>query len=368
MSNVAIPEHRLSALRAALDAQGMAGAILSRPEHLFYFSGVAAGAAPSFLIVLLQETVAVAPSPLGGHETVTYTDYDIHYGWCVTEGAATALDQALARSNLVGREVGLELAHLPAVFMPTVVAHIGESRGIGHLLWTLRRIKDAEEIAQIEANAAGNDRAFRAVQEATRPGMTGIDLWAVVYHTLCDVAGGSITLEADVGVGPLGSDPDAKPGPERIAPGDTVFVDIYSAMHGYYADTTRVFTVGRASDRQREIHGILATALAAGEAQLRPGILACDVDAVVRGIIERAGYGPNFPHHSGHAFGIFQQERPYLIPAESMPLKEGMVVTLEPGIFIPGWGGMRLEGDYVIGATGARRLDHFPSELTECYG
>lgn len=85
----------------------------------------------------------------------------------------------------------------------------------------------------------------------------------------------------------------------------------------------------------------------------------------MRGVIERAGYGANFLYHSGHAYGLFQQERPYLIPAEPMPPEEGMTLTLEPGIYIPGWGGMRLEGNYVITAEGARRLERFPSALAE---
>jgi Xaa-Pro aminopeptidase len=344
----------------------MVGAILSRPQHLFYFTGAMPGSSPAFLIVLPQKVIAAASSSLANCETVTYTDYDIHHGWSVTEGATGVLEQALAGSRLAGEDVGLELTHMPAVFMPVIQRHIGTPREIGDLLWGLRQVKDAGELAQIEANVAGNDRAFRAVQEAIRPGIVELDLWTIVYHTMCDVAGGPITLEGDLGAGPRGSNPDAKPGHERLSPGDALFVDIYSAIHGYYADTTRVFTVGEPNDKQRELHHILEDALAAGEAALRPGVRACEVDAAVRGVIERSGYEAYFPHHSGHAYGIFQQERPYLIPAETMPLEEGMIVTLEPAIYIPGWGGMRLEGNYVISAGGARRLDRFPSELTVC--
>ena len=274
MSNVTATARRLEALRTALEAQGMAGAILSRPQHLFYFTGTMLGPSPAFLIVLPQRVIAVASAPLADCETITYTDYDIRNGWSVIEGATGALDQALASGNLAGKEVGLELSHLPAIFMPTIQEHTGAPREIGDLLWSLRWVKDTVEIAQIEANVAGNDRAFRAVQEAIRPGITGIDLWAVVYHTMCNVAGGPITLEADLGVGPLSSNPDAKPGHERLATGDTVFVDVYSAIRGYYADTTRVFTVGEPNDKQREIHDILAAALAAGQSALRPSALA----------------------------------------------------------------------------------------------
>ncbi len=366
MSGSTAHERRIEALRAALAGEGLAGALLSRPQHLFYFTGATAGAAPAFLLVLPQSLVAVAPAPLGACETVTYTDYDIHRGWSLVEGAERALDQALARSGLEGRPLGLELSHLPAAFMPAVARHAGAPRDIAGLLWSLRKRKDAVEVAQIEANVRANDQAFADLRAALRPGVADVELWAVMHQALCRAAGGPVILEADLGVGVRSDNPDAKPCGARLAAGDTVFADLYSASHGYYADTTRVFTLGEPSARQRELHAILAEALAAGEAQLGPGVAANAVDAAVRGVIERAGYGPQFPHHSGHAYGIFQQERPYLIPAEAMPLEEGMIVTLEPGIYIPGWGGMRLEGNYLITAGGMRTLDQFPRRLAAC--
>ncbi len=366
MSPLAAQEHRLRALREGLETAGLAGAVISRPEHILYFAGVEPGPTPAYLVVGPQSLTAVAPAALAGCQTVTYTAYDIHHGWSIAQGAAQALAQALAKSGLRGRPTGVELAHLTANAMAAAAPQIGEPRDIADLLWGLRRIKDAGEIAQIEANVAANDRMFAAVRAAIRPGLPELELWAVIYRAMCEAAGGPITLEADLGVGARGVNPDAKPGPHSLAAGDTVFVDVYSAAHGYYADTTRVFTAGRSSARQREVHEVLAQALAAGEAQLRPGVAACAVDAAVRAAIERAGFGPSFAHHSGHAYGLFQQERPYLIPAEPMPLEEGMVVTLEPGIYIAGWGGMRLEGNWLITASGARRLDRFPSELIEC--
>jgi Xaa-Pro dipeptidase len=366
MPNIALNSRRLEALRAALEAQGLSAALLSRPQHLFYFTGAMPGPSPAFLLVLPRQVIAVASSPLANFETITYTDYDIHNGWSVTEGATRALEQALAGRSLASQAVGLELAHLPAAFIPALQRHGAAPIELGDLLWGLRRIKDADEIAQIEANVEANDRVFRAVQAAIRSGIGELDLWATIYRTLCDAAGGPITLEGDLGVAQRGSNPDAKPGHERLASGDALFVDVYSAIHGYYADTTRVFSVGEPTAKQREVFDILANAKAMGESQLRPGVPANVVDAAVRGVIEQAGYGAYFPHHSGHAYGIFQQERPYFIPAERVPLEAGMIVTLEPGIYIPGWGGMRLESNYAIGAAGARRLDQFPSELIIC--
>jgi Xaa-Pro aminopeptidase len=359
-------DKRVEKLRAALDEAGLRAVILSRPQHIFYFTGIQPGPSPALLVVTKLRVMGIAPAPLGTCETITYPDYDIHLGWNAMEAAAQALDQALSASFPLGRIVGLELDHLPAAFMPVALRHLREPRDAREMLWKIRRIKDAQELAQIEANVAGNDRVFQALSGALHPGMEALDAWRVIQNTLCANAGAPVVLEGDLGAGVRGSNPDAKPGHVQLQAGETIFVDIYSATNGYYADTTRVFSLGQPDDRQREIYSVLRQALQAGEGTLRAGSPANMVDAAVRGVIEKAGYGPNFPHHSGHAYGLFQQEKPYLIPAETIPLEAGMIITLEPGIYLPGWGGMRLEGNYLIQEDGARRLDQFPSDIITC--
>ncbi len=354
---------RLIALREALDQQGLHAAILSRPEHLFYFAGATSGVTPAFLIVTPDKVVAVSPTPLGDEETVTYKTYDINTGWAVTEDATAALDRVLRGAGLRDRRVAAELSQLPSAFLPAIQGQVGEVQAIDDILWRLRRIKDEAEIAQIEANAARNDHIFGLLREAVRPGVKDFALWAVVYAALCEHAGGPVTLEADLGAGLATVNPDARPEGYVLTEADHVLADIYSATHGYYADTTRVFAVGEPTVKQMELHWVLEDALEAGADVLRPGVEARAVDAAVRKVIADAGYADNFPHHSGHAFGLFQQERPYLIPAEPMPLEAGMLITLEPGIYLPGWGGMRLEGNWVITEDGARRLDRYPDRL-----
>jgi len=357
---------RIERLRTTLDQNGMRTAILSRPQHVYYFSGVMPGASPALLIITQNRMLGIAPIALGTIETILYSDYDIQHGWNVSEAVGQALEKALNSCFPLGRVVGLELDHFPAVWMPVALRHLREPRNLKEILWYTRRIKDAFEIQQIQTNIAGNDRMFQAVQDTLRPGISEWDVWAVIQNTLNRNAGEPVLLEADLGVGAHSSNSEAKPGPDRLRLGDIVFVDVYSATHYYYADTTRVFVLGEPNPRQCQVHSILEAALKAGESRLKAGMPANQVDSAVRGVIEQAGFGPNFPHHSGHAYGLFQQEKPYLIPAESCPLETGMVVTLEPGIYIPGWGGMRLEGNYLIGPESAQRIDQYPSELIVC--
>ena len=359
-------ENRINRLREHIAAAGMRAAVLSRPQHIFYFTGVVPGPSPALLLVTLSRLLGIAPAPLGTIETLTYFDYDIRKGWNPLASVAGLLDQALTDLFPIGRIVGLELDHFPAAWMPVALRHLRETRPLKDLLWKVERIKDSVELKQIESNVAGNDRIFLAVQSVLRPGLPELDLWAVVQNGLNHNAGGPVLLEADLGAGLQGSNPDAKPGLAALQQGETVFIDIYSNTHGYYADTTRVFAIGHSGERHKAVFGVLQAALQAGMARLQPCVPANQVDAAVRGVIELAGYGENFPHHSGHAYGLFQQEKPYFVPAETTPLEPGMIVTLEPGIYIPGWGGMRLEGNFVIESNGARRLDHFPSELVVC--
>jgi Xaa-Pro dipeptidase len=357
---------RLGALRKLLDAEGLGCALLSRPEHVFYFTGYLPGLRPALLIVLPRTQIAVAPQPLPGVDTVPYTSYDIYKGWDIDEGVAHALVQAIAGRGLELQSIGCELGHLPSSWLSAIGGHTGEPRDLAPVLWQVRHVKDDAEIAQIEASARLNDHLFETVQHVLEPGMTEVAVWAAMFRTLCDDADGPAVLDGDLGGGIRSSYPDSKPTLQTLNGGDQLFIDLYPGSDGYYADTTRSFVLGTPSAMQKRVHGVLEEALAAGEQALTPGTRACDVDAAVRGIMEAAGFGPNFPHHSGHGFGLFAQETPFLIPAEETCLEAGMTFTLEPGIYIEGWGGMRLEGNYEITGDGPRRLDRFPSTLTVC--
>ena len=365
---VSVYEQRLSDFRAALEAEGLAGAVVSRPQHLFFFTGDLSVCSPSFLLVDSSHLLAVSPYPVKAVETVIYSDEDLYHGWQVNPPAAHALEKALAQLGWVRHRIGLELNHLPAVFLRSLSRSLGDPFDLEELLWSVRRIKDSGEIAQIQANISANDAAFQAIQASIRPGISELDLWAVIGQVLTDRAGEPVQLEADIGAGVRGSQASARPGRSQLEHGEALFVDIYSAAHGYYADTTRVFSVGEPTPRQREIHALLEGALAAGEAKLLPGIPARMVDAAVRNVIEQAGLGPYFTHDSGHGYGIFQREAPFLVAASADELETGMVIAVEPGIYIPGWGGMRLESTYLIENEGPRRLDCFPRDLIACLG
>jgi Xaa-Pro aminopeptidase len=150
----------------------------------------------------------------------------------------------------------------------------------------------------------------------------------------------------------------------RLEPGDLVLVDLYPVLDGYAADCTRTFVVGKPNPLQRKRHAALEAALAAAESRLRPGTDVSAIDDAVRATLRAAGgYDATMTHHSGHGVGLLAWEDPWIGPGAPGALAEGMAIAIEPGLYVPGWGGMRLEGNYLITATGFDRLDRFPSTL-----
>ncbi|MCD6289758.1 MAG: aminopeptidase P family protein, partial [Anaerolineae bacterium] len=135
-------------------------------------------------------------------------------------------------------------------------------------------------------------------------------------------------------------------------------VDFFPVLDGYRADITNTYAVGRPTDAQRRYMDLLLQAKAAGEATLRPGVTGGEVYAAVRGVFERAGVAAYFTHHAGHALGLMHPEPPFLVPGSSEPLQENQVVTLEPGLYDPAVGSMRIEDDYLITADGFERLSN----------
>ena len=168
---------RIEALRAGIENAGIAAAVLSRPQHVFYYSGTMPGREPHFLVVTPRMVMAVAPAGLPGVGTFVYSSYDIHKGWSVPDAAAAALEQALSVAGTVGKTLGVELPFLGANFLPVVQKRSADCLDIGDLLWRLRRYRDAGEMLQIEANIVANDRLHARLRALIRAGAAEFDLW-----------------------------------------------------------------------------------------------------------------------------------------------------------------------------------------------
>ncbi|MCR5346780.1 MAG: Xaa-Pro peptidase family protein [Fretibacterium sp.] len=223
---------------------------------------------------------------------------------------------------------------------------------------SLRRTKDASEVESIKKAARIGRDAYGAMLDQVQPGMTEVEFDSALLAEIKRRGAEKGWAHDDfiVASGKNGAMCHARATGKAFEDGDTVTVDYGAMVDGYMSDITRNFAVKHVQDKAREINAILLEAHHAAAAALRPGTAGKDVDAVARRIIINAGYGKDFVHGLGHGLGLAIHEAPRLAPLSKDVLQVGDVVTIEPGIYIEGWGGLRIEDDYLITEDGAECL------------
>jgi Xaa-Pro aminopeptidase len=345
--------------------------LISAPWHIHYLanyfiSPTTLNAASTGLLALTREgtahlfvdnwTEAVAKS---AHvdQVVVHTWYDMvgpgddrHAGV-----VAEALTWLRARHP---RHVAVEVAHLPWAIGATLAELGATLADVTPALLALRLQKDPDELAclrfVVQAAVAGHAAARQAVQ----PGASEFAVYAAVHAATVEAAGGPITMLGDFASSGRPAD-GGPPAAQVLLSGDLMIVDFFPVVDGYRSDITNTYVAGQPTDLQRHYMDFLLQAKAAGEAMLRPGVTGGQVHAAVRGAFASAGVAHFFPHHAGHALGLMHPESPFFVPESQEPLQENQVVTLEPGLYNPAVGSMRIEDNYVITANGCERWsDH----------
>lgn len=238
-------------------------------------------------------------------------------------------------------------------------------RPTADLVEALRERKDADEVAAIRRAGAMAMRALERVVEGLRPGLTELAVAGLLEHALRDEGSEAFPFPTIVASGPRSALPHARSSTRVIGAGELLLLDFGAQADGYCSDVTRTLVVGRAGTREREVHDVVREAQAAAMAGVRAGMTGRAADALARDYIERRGFGSRFQHSLGHGLGLEVHEAPRLSRQAETPLPEGAVVTIEPGIYEPGWGGIRIEDDVYLGPDGPEVLTHFPRELLE---
>ena len=225
-------------------------------------------------------------------------------------------------------------------------------------LGALRMPKTDEEYRALKENAVLNDRAFEAGFAAIRPGMSETELADVICdHQMSEGARPEFSI---VGAGPNGAFPHHHTGERKLRVGDAVVIDCGARKGNFPSDMTRMAVVGEKPEGYDEIHAIVEAAVRAALAAVRPGVVARQVDAAARDVITQAGYGDYFVHRTGHGLGIEVHEPPYITSVSDTVLDEGMVFSIEPGIYLPGRFGLRLEDIVIVRADGPEILSDLP--------
>jgi Xaa-Pro aminopeptidase len=373
--NPAAAATRLARYRDALAAAGLGGAVVSRPENVFYLTGVAASTGrPTFAVVGPERTAVVAPS---GATPWDDTIAAFAYGTPglifdrivdVDQESAIALRTAFDYVELQGTRLGIEEMAISAHNAGWLAAEATLSV-LHDEVEVLRRRKDPAELRLIEEAIRCNEAGFAAALEVIRPGATELEVYLAVAAAVQQAAGSQLALNDGNHGFVSGPRTTLAAGPatnRRLEPGDLMIIDLNPVIHNYKGDLTRTFCVGGPTSAQRALHEAVVRALEVGAKAGRPGARGRDVDAAMREILTATGYGAGLITHFGHGLGLQHLERPYIIPAEEHPLEEGMVIALEPGVYLPGELGLRVEDNFVVTPQGMEPLSHFPRELFAC--
>ena len=224
-------------------------------------------------------------------------------------------------------------------------------------------MKDAEEIGKMKKAVQIAEQGFLDTLKEIRSGMTEQEVALKLTLNLIRNGSEAAAFSAIVGSGPNGANPHAGLSDRQLVDGDLVVVDWGAIYEGYSSDITRTLAVGKVSPEFEKIASIVADANLAGRQAARHGTPAGQVDQAARAVIEAANYGQYFIHRLGHGLGLEVHEEPYLFGSNTFVLEEGMTHTVEPGIYIPGVGGVRIEDDVVVGLEGGITLTGLPRDL-----
>jgi Xaa-Pro aminopeptidase len=233
------------------------------------------------------------------------------------------------------------------------------------LVESLRERKDATEIARLTRAADVATTALERTLPQVRAGLSELAVAGILERELRNAGSEGFAFPSIVASGPRSALPHAHSSARELEPGDFLLMDFGAVVEGYCSDLTRTVVIGTASDEHRGVYDIVRVANQRGAAGVRAGMTGRDADALARDYIESAGFGPLFGHSLGHGIGLEVHEAPRLARTAEGVLAEGSVVTIEPGLYRPGWGGVRIEDDVVLDVNGPRVLTNFPRELIE---
>jgi Xaa-Pro dipeptidase len=358
---------RTSYISAFLKEQGIDLAVITSKANVFYFSGVYAETHERVMAVLVDvtgkhvlfcpalEASIVAASPWEG-DVVTYEDH---------ENPFDRLAQLFKTFEHSNNRIGIEGEHMTFSRYQELSSHLENAAilDIGESLQALRLKKTPEEIAILQEAAALADEAIEIGKQEIRPGITEIEVIAEIEYEMKKKGVREMSFDTLVLFGANSADPHGVPGDRVIQEGDFVLFDLGVIWKGYCSDITRTFIYGQASEEQTKIYETVRQALEAATKASQIGTTLGSLDKPARDVITEAGYGQYFTHRVGHGLGIEIHEFPSLASNNLLTAEAGIVYTLEPGIYVPGVGGVRIEDDIHLTAEGPVALTRTPKHL-----
>jgi D-alanyl-D-alanine dipeptidase len=301
--------------------------------------------APTLVVPSLERPDAASAPGAPGMELVDWTDGSDAYA------AVTPVLPPTGRFGISDSTWSLHLLGLQTA-LPGTSYH-----ALSPTMPMLRAVKDGNELARLAMAGAAADATFLEIVDVRFAGRRETDVAGDLARLLREHGHEQVDFTV-VGSGPNGANPHHEAGPRVIEPGDPVVLDFGGLMHGYGSDTTRTVTVGEPSTEVREVHDVVRAAQQAAFEAVRPGVPCQEIDRVARRVITEAGYGEQFIHRTGHGIGVTTHEPPYMVEGEEQLLRPGMCFSIEPGIYLPGRFGVRIEDIVTVTEDGGRRLNN----------
>jgi len=351
---------RLSRAEDIASKEGLDALIISRPSNIFYLTGFRGGSR------LISSPDGEAFILVGG---VDLTAAEEHFSGSGVHVLHVKLGEQLDEVMLkVLEELGAKSAgydELPIGTYKRLIERLGVDglKDVSKQMWELRKAKDEEELRRIRKACAIAVRGMEVASELMEPGRTELEVVGEIEREMRRAGSEGHPFNLIVASGKNSALPHALSSDKAFKPGELVVVDIGATYRGYVSDMTRTFVVGEHEAWQEELYDIVLRAQEEARRAVRAGVRASDVDEVARRIVEEAGYGPYFVHGLGHGLGVEVHEPPRIGPGVEDILGVGYTITVEPGIYLPGRGGVRIEDTVLVLEDGHEVLTPFPYGL-----
>ncbi|ARY90504.1 MULTISPECIES: M24 family metallopeptidase [Lacticaseibacillus] len=349
--------NHLTKLQEALEAEALDALLLhDRPSKRYV------GALPgSGVYVIVTPTQALQLHDgryrTEAADTQGFTNVEVPQGSYLPQLIDCLKTQGSQRIGLVSS--GFSIAEYQALASQKLATTLADD-----LVARQRAVKDEAEIAAVTAACSVTDTIFAQLLPHIRPGVSEQILSAWLHFYTLEAGASAMAFDPIVASGPRGAFPHGRPTARRLQENELVTVDFGVVFDDYQSDMTRTLAIGSPAPELAAVHEAVLTAQQTAIAAIKPGMQGREVDAIARGVLTAAGYGDCFTHGLGHGLGL-GGDQPILNPRSQTILQPGMIVTVEPGAYLPGIGGVRIEDDVMITATGARVLNQTPRHLTQ---
>ncbi len=351
---------RVRQMRKRLKPAGASALLLTNPCDIRYLTGFVGD--DSWALIPMRGSKVYILSDFRFEEQI---QNESPHAVAIMRKKTLVEEVAVLTKRLGADKIAVQPGTMTLSIRKTLAKHLGARRilAMDDGMFAQRAIKDDGEVKAIRKAISIQQQAFRETCDFIKPGQSEYEVAAYLEYRMRALGADAVSFPSIVAADANASLPHAVPGKTKIKAGGIVLIDWGAKWEGYCSDLTRVVGVGKMKPKIREIYQIVLDAQVAAIDAIRPGKRQSEIDAVARRVIEKAGYGDRFGHSLGHGIGLDIHELPVLATKANGVLEPGQVVTVEPGIYLPGIGGVRIEDDVLVTARGHKVLSDLPKSL-----